>query len=290
VTRTVEVEGTRLCVREWGEPDAPPVLFWHALGPFASGRYVGELAPALVAHGLRLVAPDAPGFGESPPLPAERYELPALLMLARGLLDELGLARVAWAGHSWGALIGLHVAASEPERISALALLDAGHSDPSDQPTFDATATLESHRERARATWEQLRWETVAELEEAVRPEVRRWTPEILQVFVDGLRDGAAPLVPVVEPETAAAVRHGLYSANASETWPALAGAQLPVLLLVATEPPELEEFRRDAVERFRAAVPQADVERVANAGHDLVLDAGPAVGDLIGRWLARPA
>ena len=55
-------------VREWGLPRRP-LVFWHALGAAQSGAYLTELAPTLTEAGLRLIAPDAPGFGQSPPLP-----------------------------------------------------------------------------------------------------------------------------------------------------------------------------------------------------------------------------
>ena len=48
-----------------------PLVFWHALGPGTSGAYLTEVAPDLTAAGLRLHAPDAPGFGRSPALPVE---------------------------------------------------------------------------------------------------------------------------------------------------------------------------------------------------------------------------
>jgi hypothetical protein len=60
------------------------------------------------------------------------------------------------------------------------------------------------------------------------------------------------------------------------------------VLLLVATEPPELEEYRTEAAACFQAAVPHADVRRMEGAGHDLVVDLGPELGELIDRWLSE--
>ena len=65
----VDVDGVLLQVRTWGDPADRPVLFWHPLGDVTSGAYLTELAPTLTARGLRLVAPDGPGFGGSPALP-----------------------------------------------------------------------------------------------------------------------------------------------------------------------------------------------------------------------------
>ena len=92
-TRLVDVADTQLAVREWGDQRGRPLLFWHALGDHTSLQPI-EAAPILVRDGFRVVAPDAPGFGGSPRLADERYELPSLVELARSLLDALGLDRV----------------------------------------------------------------------------------------------------------------------------------------------------------------------------------------------------
>ena len=75
-------------VREWGSPDGRPLVFWHALGSGTSGAYLTEVAPPLTAAGLWLLAPDAPGFGESPALPPERYKTGSVVGMVRDLLDE----------------------------------------------------------------------------------------------------------------------------------------------------------------------------------------------------------
>ena len=63
--RVRRVDG--VAVREWGEADWPTAVLWHAVGPLASGAYGRELAHALVGRRWRLLAPDAPGYGLTPP-------------------------------------------------------------------------------------------------------------------------------------------------------------------------------------------------------------------------------
>src|SRR5699024_6596837 len=43
-----------------------------------------------------------------------------------GLFDALGLDRIALGGHSFGGVLGLYLAATAPERIERLVMLDAG--------------------------------------------------------------------------------------------------------------------------------------------------------------------
>jgi pimeloyl-ACP methyl ester carboxylesterase len=61
-----------LAVHELGDRAASPLVFLHALGVGTSGRYVAEIAPLLRR---RVLGVDGAGFGESPPLDADRYEL-----------------------------------------------------------------------------------------------------------------------------------------------------------------------------------------------------------------------
>jgi pimeloyl-ACP methyl ester carboxylesterase len=271
---TVLAGDTRLAVREWGPEDGTPVLFWHALGPVTTGEYSAVLAPSLA--GVRLLAPDAPGHGESPALPRECYAVGRTVELAVSLLDALGIGRVAFVGHSWGAMIGAHLAAAAPERLSALVLLDAGYGDPAELPGVPAI-TYEERLAQARAAQEQWRW-----------PNWEAFDADadgLATVGRAGVREENGEIVARVAPEARAAIQDALYASSISSTWPALRA--LPVLLLVATEPAELEPYRREAVARFSAAVPDADVHRIERAGHDLLADAGRDVGDLMAPWLA---
>ena len=110
---------SRSQVRTWGDPAGRPLVFWHPLGDVTSGAYLTELAPTLTAAGLRLVAPDGPGFGGSPALPPEEYAVPRLAGLVWGLAAALGLDRPVLMGHSWGGVVTLAAAAERPRDVSA---------------------------------------------------------------------------------------------------------------------------------------------------------------------------
>jgi pimeloyl-ACP methyl ester carboxylesterase len=280
-----KVAGVRLAVREWGPADGVPVVFWHALGPVTTGEYAAELAGPLVARGAHLVAPDGPGHGASPKLPRAGYRTRALAQVLDALLDDLGTERAVLIGHSWGAMVAAHYAAARSERVSAVVLLDAGYGDARDQPGVELMS-YEQRLAQARAANESWRWADWDAFDADARDGLRRWTPELGEIFRAGLREDGDAVVARVAPEARAAIQDELYRASITSTWSAL--AQLPVLMLVASEPAELETYRAEAVARFQAALPAAEVRRMEGAGHDLVADLGPELGELVAEWLAR--
>lgn len=98
----------------------PPILLLHGIGS-ASANW------ALQLHGLpqrRVLAWDAPGYGESQALSQEK---PSARDYAQRLWDWLDALRVkgpvTLVGHSLGALMAAGAARIAPERVSALVLL-----------------------------------------------------------------------------------------------------------------------------------------------------------------------
>jgi pimeloyl-ACP methyl ester carboxylesterase len=276
--RIVDVDGARLAVREWGEPDARPILFWHALGPAASGATIGEAAPVLAERGYRIAAVDGPGFGASQLLPHERYELEPLLALLDRIVDTLGFERPVLIGHSWGGALAVNAAARRP--AAALVLLDSGHIDYATLPDVNPDEPWESWLETARQR--QAEWPNRDAFEHDLREGTTRWSPELLDCFLPGLHDVDGRLVGAPAEARAAAMR-GLARRNVSDAWPALAG--LPTLLLLATSEPWGAQ-NRELVARFEAAVPHAQIRWLEGATHAILADCGPALGDEIADWL----
>jgi pimeloyl-ACP methyl ester carboxylesterase len=132
----VELDGIALAVHRWGDA-GPHVLFWHALGPDPSGLDFEPVAERLIASGLRVTAVDGPGFGASPLLEADGYGLDALASIVAGVVARLHLAPVVVVGHSWGGAIAVRFAASHPDQVEALVLLDSGHMDYADLADVD---------------------------------------------------------------------------------------------------------------------------------------------------------
>ena len=112
------VNGVRLWYAQYGVENAgTPVLLLH--GGLSSSNYFGLLIPALVANGYRVIAIDSRGQGRSTRSAAPfSYHLMASDVL--GVLDQLKVARVDLVGWSDGAIIGLDLAMTRPDRLSRL--------------------------------------------------------------------------------------------------------------------------------------------------------------------------
>jgi len=112
------VDGHRLRYVRTGS--GPAVVLVHG---FASSLYTWkDVIPALSA-GHDVVALDLPGFGESDQPPDLSFEdFPRAVL---GLMDHLGIEKAALVGNSLGGATAAMVAADRPERVDALALIDA---------------------------------------------------------------------------------------------------------------------------------------------------------------------
>ena len=106
----------------WGEPELPAVLALH--GWLDNAASFAPLAPLL--PGLQIIALDLPGHGKSDHRsPGGRYHLLDYLPAVLEAAGELGLNELILMGHSLGGAIAGLIAASLPERVKALVLLEA---------------------------------------------------------------------------------------------------------------------------------------------------------------------
>jgi haloalkane dehalogenase len=102
-----------------GPADGPVALLLHGQ-PTWSYLY-RKVVPALVAHGIRVVAPDNIGFGRSDkPALATDYTFARHIAWTRSLVAGLDLRDVTLVAQDWGGPIGFSVLAAEQERFAAV--------------------------------------------------------------------------------------------------------------------------------------------------------------------------
>jgi pimeloyl-ACP methyl ester carboxylesterase len=114
----VSVRGGSIAGNRLGE--GPPALLLHG-GPGLSGEYTESLALELadVLQTFRYQQ-----RGQAPTTVGEPFDVDAHVDDAIGVLEGLGLERAWIVGHSWGAHLAMHIAASRPDRLLGLIGID----------------------------------------------------------------------------------------------------------------------------------------------------------------------
>ncbi len=112
-----------LAARVWGEPGGQPVIALHGwLDNAGSFDLIAPLLP-----GCEIVALDLAGHGRSGARSVDAsYNLWQDVGDLLDVLEELGWQRVTLLGHSRGAAISMLFAATFPERVDRLVLLEGG--------------------------------------------------------------------------------------------------------------------------------------------------------------------
>ncbi len=128
------VEGTEVALRLAGDRTKPALLLLHGF-PNSSAGFRGLMAP--LAHDAFVVAPDLPGYGESPPIRPASFARLADTM--DGLLRQLGIDAFCLYLHDYGAAVGLHLATRSPGRIRGLIVQNANAHASGMGPAWSAT-------------------------------------------------------------------------------------------------------------------------------------------------------
>jgi pimeloyl-ACP methyl ester carboxylesterase len=282
--RKAKLENIELAWAEWGAADTPPaktILAVHGLT--ANWHAWDTLGPELAGAGYRVIAFDLRGRGESAK-PAGPYGIATHADDVVALLDYLKLPQVNLVGHSLGAVIGMCVAAHQPERVRRLVMIDHGM-----DTRPDVRETISSSLSRLTRTFGSL--EEYLDFFRA-SPVYRRWTPALEAYFTyDALVRPDGTLVSKVLP---AAAYEDLEDQERPGGRPSSfhAGLHLPVLILRAALG-TLDKGQRG----FVLAAEDADllVERIAGAKlvtiagvnhYTITLDPPPAVAEEIVKFL----
>lgn len=113
-----------LQVRYFEAGEGVPIVLLHGASLGSSADvWTRNLAP-LAAHGLRVIAPDLPGFGETgnPADSSLAYRRDFVL----ALMNALGIARASLVGHSQSGRIALELALRHPGRVAKAVVVGTG--------------------------------------------------------------------------------------------------------------------------------------------------------------------
>ena len=241
-------------LRAWEWPgDAPAALLLHGIGNY--GRYWDFFADA-VAGRLRLIATDARGHGESG-MPRGGYAPQEFVADALAVLDALAIESALVVGHSMGGTHAIRLAATHPERVERLVVVDAG---PEPMPQgSERTRRLSLERpERFEYADEALAYlrRTSPGYSEEVYANRMRW------LFREDAGD-------VVWRSSRGALASIMSSTSRGDLWDALCEIQCPVLLVRGTRSNVLSA---DVAQRMIKALAHGSLTEL-DAGHNVALD-----------------
>jgi pimeloyl-ACP methyl ester carboxylesterase len=268
----------------WGDPDAPnTALLVHGLTGRAGAfrALAGELKSGGLT-GWRFLAVDLRGRGatgraEGPvDIPAHAADLVALM-------DREGLDRIAFVGHSLGAMIGVYLAAHHPDRVSRLVLIDGGS-----DVTDEVDALLSPVVERIEQTYPSR--EGYVEYLKSLPVFEDRWDEDLERYFAGDVRSEGDGWRHHADLETVRDDREKMHGFPLSELWPRIGCPTLVLLSTVGLAGPD-DGFilpPQDA-RRMRETIPDCALVEVENTNHyDILYSAPKTTVDEIRDFLTR--
>jgi pimeloyl-ACP methyl ester carboxylesterase len=118
--KSMMIHGDRVAYRDEGTGEA--LLLIHGMG--GSSQTWRDVIPAL-AKKYRVIAPDLLGHGQSDK-PRGDYSVGSFAVLARDLLDGLGISEVTVVGHSLGGGIAMQFAHQHRQYCKGIVLISSG--------------------------------------------------------------------------------------------------------------------------------------------------------------------
>jgi len=112
----VDAGGLRMHVALAGPADAPPLLLVHG---WPQHWWIWRDVIGPLSERYRIIAPDLRGHGWTD-APRDGYAKAQFSADILALLDAMGIDKVTWVGHDWGAHTGWITAFEHPERIERL--------------------------------------------------------------------------------------------------------------------------------------------------------------------------
>jgi pimeloyl-ACP methyl ester carboxylesterase len=261
----VKANGLRLHYQQWGPGDARSgVVLVHGLG--SSSHIWDFVGPLLAEQSLRVVAVDQRGHGESDQ-PDTGYDFGSVVTDLAGFVDAVGLTQPSiLVGHSWGASVVLHFAASHTDCTAGVALVDGGTSTPGERWTWEETETRLRPPELDGMLWTDLYERMVRNNKAYAQGRSDTVARSLFRVDADGRVTRRFRI-----PNHMQVVR-ALWEQRPAEL---LAQLTCPVLILPARESSEASEVstaKASGVARAVEMQPRARVRWFENTVHDVPL------------------
>lgn len=268
-SRWTEIDGTPVHYIDTAPgSDLPALLI--VPGYLGSGATFGDFI-CLLQPRFRIVLPELPGFGYSPPPPGP-CSLEYMTEIVEGVVRQAGLERFSLVGSSMGSLIAVRLAVERPDQVTRLVLLSpfgaGGQADVAarlDRLDFllPAASVLARKPVVARQIRKQVR--SPAEL-----------TPEMIDCYARPFRtrEGRRLVVGIT--------RNVIGDCTFDDRLPRV---RQPVLVIAGTEDPLMDSATLALLE---ARVPSCTILRLEGCRHLVYLDAPGPVAEVVVAFCKR--
>jgi len=249
--------GLRLRVREWpsdGPHDGPPIVLVHGL---ASNSRIWDDVAVYLADRFHVVAYDQRGHGLSD-TPDHGYGFAQVADDLDGLIAHLGLVRPVLVGHSWGGNVVLEYAATRPDAVAGLVLVDGGFIEIAADPamTWERTARELAPPDLTHLTFDRL-------IDRARTGDAGSyWGDAVEATFRTSFADGpGGTLRPRLTLDRHLQILRALWEHRPSELYGRL---RCPTLVVPARRAPRnAREAERGAARELRVARAESSIDRV---------------------------
>ena len=255
----------------WGDPDAEnTALLVHGLtGRADAFRALAEELEARGLTGWRLLVVDLRDRGATGRVEG-KGGTPAHAADIVALMDREGLEKVAFVGHSLGAMIGVYLAANHPDRVDKLVLIDGGS-----DVTDEVDALLAPVVERLERTYPSR--EAYVEYLKSLPVFEDRWDEDLERYFAGDVRAEGGGWRHHADLETVTEDREKMQGFPLSELWPHIGCPTLVLLSTVGLAGPDKGFILPPPyARRMREIIPHCALVEVGNTNHYDTLYSAP--------------
>jgi pimeloyl-ACP methyl ester carboxylesterase len=267
---TAQVRGLDIHYLEWGEAGSPPMVLLHGLTGHA--HTWDHMAPGL-SDSYHVFAPDQRGHGDS--AAAATYATQDFVDDLGALVRAWGVSRFVLMGLSMGGHNAMAYAASHPEQVERLIVIDIPpRMDRAQAPNWEVISRLAETGHRRYASADEALVDARAGNPTAPEENLRYRTEWNLR----RLDDGALQLK--YDPKAPARW-------DPADLWERLPAIKTPTLLVRGGKTLVLPS---EVAAEMVGAFPDADFVEVLDSGHSVPTDCPEALTAIVLDWLRRRA
>ena len=277
----IPLNGMTFHYRDWAGVGWPAV-FLHGL---ASTCRIWDLTAPYLKTDFRVVALDQRGHGESDQ-PEGSYDIATHRADLREFIAALGLHKPVLVGHSWGGNVALDYAATYPQEVAALVLVDGGYMDLSLEPgmTWERTQEVLAPPDLTGLTLGEL-------LERAKSHDLGPlWSPAIQEVVLSLFHvNSDGTIAPRLRRENHLKIIRALWEQRPSQLG---SRVRCPVLVVPAVREPTNQrdatfmDHKRRAVPVLERALARHQTLWMEDTIHDIPLQRPQELAEAIGHFV----